>query len=562
MAMTPNVNVNKSSSNHSMPRLLSPSIRKTANTVVLSPSSSSTAITNRKDNSNNVSRPFTSSSSNFGSTSQRLTSAAGSIVPLSNETEINSPVFKSSRAKKLFTQFDSNRDGFLSHSEFDSGLRSFISSMPVLNDLDITLTPSASTIDENGETKISFSQSQLDALFKEADHNNDGKLSAIEFIWRFGGGAEPVNEIKKPTRIIQIIKRQVKDANKISVEDVRAVLENVYDGPKVRYKSVDLTKIEQVSNSGLKRILMQTLQAEKEESIANKRLMEDWAQHIFKLNGLSQKDVDKLFLTIDNKKTGRIDLGPIFAQCQLKPSRHNNKNKKNKKNLNPGYLLTTIQSEHCRDFINDCIFNYCLTYGQTTNKLHVINTYNYPYRCHPPLDHWGSDDRQLKSLNSKQSGGYKIFLFLSERTKIRTMIKKLSGGFEIYAVFRTELTELKRSEYFYHCKIELNENEEFVSLLPILKRSWRDGEIEIANENNQEIQSWKEFCGEDEQELSIPPLTANINNNSNNNNNNNSGKDEGNSETLKTSVIPSTTNLISSTPVSPRVGIISTDSTL
>ena len=498
--------------------LLSPSAKQTA-TIQLAPPKTPKAKLAPPTPSKST-RPTTSSS----------TISPQPPAPLNTEETPASPVFNASRAKKLFAAFDLDKDHYLSPSEFNSGLSSLMSSL-TLSSLPLTISPTHLTT-ADGSDRISLTPLQLDALWKETDVDCDGRISINEFLFRFAGGPDPrASIVRKPTLSLQVLKRVVKDQTKISVDDLRAVLDAVYDGPNPRFKAVDLSKIEQISNAILKRILTQVLQAEKEDAKAHKRPIDDWAAHCLNL-GVTQKDADRLFAAIDTKKSGRIDLGPIFALAAQKPGRAKGK-KKSKPS--PDYLFTTVKEEHFLAFLNDILFNH---FTQQQKNLKAAGEPSHPYRCHPPLAHWGTEDIARKgltltpkptpalrpttattttSLNTSahnntndgaSSNGYRTLLLLSERTVVRSVVKR-TDGYEVYASCRCELTELKRNEFLWHAVVHFNGSEIYETVKLALRKSWRDGELEENRKTSDELQGWEKYGGgaeKDDTELSIPPI--------------------------------------------------------
>ena len=411
-------------------------------------------------------------------------------------------MFKAARAKKLFTSFDLDKDHHLSSAEFYTGLSSLLSSL-TLSSLPLNISPTHLTT-AAGTDRISLTPLQLDALWRETDLDYDNRISLPEFLFRFAGGPDPrAALVRKPTLSLQTLKRVVKDVSKVSVDDLRAVLDAVYDGPNPRFKAVDLTKIEQISNAILKRILTQVLACEKEEAKAQKRPIDDWAAHCINL-GVTQKDADRLFNAIDSKKTGRIDLGPIFALAAQKPGRAKSK-KKSKPN--PDYLFTTVKEEHFIPFLNDILFNH---FTMTQKRLQAAGEPHHPYRCHPPLAHWGTEDIARKGLtlvrqpvaaaagaaagDGGHSNGYRTLLLLSERTVVRSVVKR-ADGFEVYASCRCELTELKRNEYLWHATVHFNGAEIYETVKMALRKSWRDGELEENRKTQEELAGWEKYGG-------------------------------------------------------------------
>ena len=104
-------------------------------------------------------------------------------------------MFKTARAKKLFTAFDLDKDHYLSLSEFNSGLSSLLSSL-TLSSLPLNISPTHLTT-ADGTDRISLTPLQLDALWKETDVDYDGRISLAEFLHRFAGGPDPRAAIVK-----------------------------------------------------------------------------------------------------------------------------------------------------------------------------------------------------------------------------------------------------------------------------------------------------------------------------------------------------------------------------
>ena len=427
-------------------------------------------------------------------TPSKTSTAAFPSSPSSADAEaaasIASPVFMQTRAKKLFAAFDSNGDRQLSPAEFSAGLTSFVSSLRLGDEKQIDISPAHVTRTSTGE--LTLSPAQLDALWRETDLDCDGRVSLPEFLFRFAGGPDPrAGSLPRQTQLLQAARRQERDSTRMTLDDLRSVLDAVYDGPNLRFKSVDLSKTEQISAAVLKRIMTQTLQAEKDQAQQQQRPMDDFAAHCLQdCGGLTQRDVDRLFAAIDVKKAGRIDLGPIFALANQKPGRVKSKKKK----INPNYLFSTVKEEHFRDFINDCI-------------LSTLSNSNAAVCCHPPLLHWGDEDRRLKGM---QGTGYKQTVFLSERTRILSTTRT-DSGFSVYVLFRTEMTELKRMESLCCGLLRLDAHEVFTGMQWAVKKQWRDGEVEKYEQGKDVVEKWSQHCGDDSTvidgvELSIPLL--------------------------------------------------------
>jgi Ca2+-binding EF-hand superfamily protein len=468
------------------PGPLSPGGQKQTATIQLRPKTSSGKAKPQPSPSMRVRVPPTPSKSSTAafpaSPSSADADAAASIL--------TSPVFMQTRAKKLFAAFDSNGDKQLSRDEFTAGLTSFVASLRLGDEKQIDISPAHVTRTSTGE--LTLSAAQLDALWKETDLDCDGRISLPEFLFRFAGGPDPrAASLPRQTQPLQAARRQDKDSTRMTLDDLRSVLDAVYDGPNVRFKAVDLSKTEQISAAVLKRIMTQTLQAEKEQAQQQQRPMEDFAAHCLQdCGGLTQRDVDRLFAAIDVKKAGRIDLGPIFALASQKPGRLKSKKKK----LNPNYLFSTVKEEHFRDFINDCL-------------LSALSSSTAGICCHPPLLHWGDEDRRLKGM---QGTGYKQAVLLSERTRIMATTRT-DSGFAVYVLFRTEITELKRMESLCCGLLRLDGHEVFSGLQWAVKKQWRDGEVEKYEQGKDVVEKWSQHCGDDSTvidgiELSIPLL--------------------------------------------------------
>ena len=114
---------------------------------------------------------------------------------------------------------------------------------------------------------------------------------------------------------------------------------------------------------------------------------------------------------------------------------------------------------------------------------------------------------------ARRDSGYKKTLLLSERTRVVKVVRLsesgCGGGYVVYAVFRTEMTELKRMEEVWQGRVELAETEEVRAVECGVKKSWRDGEVELGGVREGDVVAgWKEHCGpwQDDEELSIPPI--------------------------------------------------------
>lgn len=154
---------------------------------------------------------------------------ASALQPQGDGTAAPVVVFKgATRSKKLFKLFDADKDKMLNRAEFAAGLSDFISS-PDLP----PLTPE-----------------QINALWLETDLNKDDKVSFHEFAHRFCGGPHPSTlgkkVEKKASLVLQTLKKRENASNNrvnAAMGELRDVLEAVYNGAKVRYKGVDLTKV-------------------------------------------------------------------------------------------------------------------------------------------------------------------------------------------------------------------------------------------------------------------------------------------------------------------------------
>lgn len=403
------------------------------------------------------------------------------------------------RGKKVFKALDLDADKFLSREEFEEGIQKFLSTSE-----ELALTPA-----------------QIDALWKETDLNNDGKISWAEFQYRFCGGVHPYAELekkmgKKPTLQLQVPKRKEKFAagGKLSVNDMKFILENLFEGGKQKYKNgVDISMHKELTAPMLKKLLTQIITAEREDAKAQKRDMLEFAAVTFQLGGIAPKDSDRLFNFLDTKKEGKIDLTAIFEQAKLRPApvveekegevgpdgkkRSNKKKKVETEIKNPkAHVMATIKAENIRDFISDKIL-------VQLSRLNEDNDESLEYKCHPPLKHWGDDEKKKRGLLEH---GYKTNIFLSERTKIKSIVK-LDTEVVIFGLFRTEYTAMARSEYLYHARISFDLDEVLQRVDVKLKKSWVDGEIDkfVVDSLFEDWETYVPF--EDEmEELSIPPM--------------------------------------------------------
>jgi Ca2+-binding EF-hand superfamily protein len=457
------------------------------------------------------------------------------------------------RAKKLFKVFDHDKDKVLNRAEFEAGLKGFV------NGPDLEITPE-----------------QIEALWLETDVNKDEKVSWAEFQYRFCGGPNPLTTGKKAEKKLSLHlqtprKKEVltgKNAGAIAL--LKSVLEAIYDGPKPRYKEVDLTKTKQMNPAALKKLLSQVLAEEKAEAKAKKRPVEEWAAPLVS-TGIDTKTCDKLFVHMDHSKTGVLNLTQFFDQMKLRPGKNKSKKKK-KANVHAhgpqAYTLTTVKPEHVRDWVSELLLK-----NMPDNVAHSV-------KCHPPLKHWGDDERKRKSLNTE---GYKTTIFLSERTKVKAVVKlappepmsPLAGGEEktpavaasaskgrpgstekkaaassssaanrgrsaspskspassargpapkaaaaaveaapvnhsdilVFAAYRTEYTAMARSEFLWHARLTLDEDENLKQVEIALRTSWVDGEVD-KNSNEAAFENWIQFVGHEDvyEEMSIPPI--------------------------------------------------------
>lgn len=490
------------------------------------------------------------------------------------------------RAKKLFKLFDHDKDKVLNRAEFSSGLVGFV----------------------NGPDLAPLTSEQVDALWLETDLNKDEKVSWAEFQYRFCGGPNPLTTGKKAEKKLSLHlqtprKKEPLTGKNSAVSQLRSVLEAVYDGPKPRYKGVDLTKTKQLNAPGLKKLLSQVLAEEKADAKAKKRPLDEWAAPLVS-TGVDTKTCDKLFFQLDTSKSGKVDLTQFFDQLKLRPATGKPggaKSKKKKKvNLNPNgpqaYTLTTVKPEHVRDFVSELLLK------------HMPDNVGHSVKCHPPLKHWGDDERKRKGLNTE---GYKTTIFLSERTKIKAVVKlappppaeptapsgeekenhsqaqpsahrppssptkkkpssaasspmrspaSSSRGLTlgspsakaaaaaaaaaaagdadpvnhsdilVFAAYRTEYTAMARSEFLWHARLTLDEDENLKQVEIALRMSWVDGEIDknnagtttsaaaaatnssttgTAGETTEAaFDNWIAFVGHEDawEEMSIPPI--------------------------------------------------------
>jgi hypothetical protein len=405
-------------------------------------------------------------------------------------------VFKgSSRAKNIFKLFDHDKDKFLSRAEFEAGLKNFI------NAPELSITPE-----------------QIEALWQETDINKDEKVSWIEFNSRFCGGPHPSTLLKKTEKKLSLHlqtprkKDHLSGKNANAVAELKIVLESTYDGPKLRFKAVDLSKMKALNVGGLKKLLNQLLTEEKNEAKKMKRDLEEWAANILNsAAGVDAKNVDKLFAFFNEKKSDKIDLGPFFEQLKLRPpsgetatktSTKGGKSKKKKMTTNSSgpqaYILTTVKAEHVRDFLSEQLLA-AMPSNSAPNKPHTV-------KCHPPLKHWGDDERKRKALANE---GYKVEIFLSERTRVKAVVKlappasditadAAAGGGKvtpraasagasstsgaaipeaandilIFAAYRTEYTAMARFESLYHARITMDEDENIKKIEMKEKKNW------------------------------------------------------------------------------------------
>lgn len=468
-------------------------------------------------------------------------------APASTEPEKPIVWKGSSRAKKVFKLFDHDKDKFLNRAEFEEGLRSFV------NAPELTLT-----------------EEHIEALWLETDWDKDGKISWAEFNHRFCGGPHPSTLVKKVEKKLSLHlqtprkKEVIQGKNAGIISELKTALEATYDGPKPRYKGVDLSKTKALNQAGLKKLLSQLLTEEKAEAKAAKRALEEWATPLTVPAALDQKNVDRLFAHLDAKKQGKLDLTNFFEQLKLRPAKGGGGKKKKKsvaKKAGAGpqaYVLTTVKAEHVRDFVSETLLR------------HMPDNVNNSVKCHPPLKHWGDDERKRKALNDE---GYRTTIFLSERTKIKAVVKLLpppeqlnqkdgaapaaaaasgltgrkssastSRGISsasstaassvppaaapasassdpapsdgpqpndvlIFAAFRSEYTAMARSEWLWHARITMDPDENIKQVEMKIKKSWVDGELD-QNSAEAAFDDWITYVGhEDEfEELSIPPI--------------------------------------------------------
>jgi len=473
-------------------------------------------------------------------------------LPVAALEETKPPVFKGARAKKLFKVFDSDRDKFLTRAEFAAGLVHFITAPE--------LPP--------------ITQEQIDALWAETDVNKDDKISWNEFAHRFCGAPHPSTlgkkVEKKASLMLQTPRKKDPPAGKAgaAMAELRGILEALYDGSssKPRYPGVDLSKSRVLPPPAFKKLLNSTLAEEKAEAKAQKRPLEEWAAKALASGAAAdQKACDRLFNQLDERKTGKVDLGPFFEQLKLRPStkptassspkRGRSKVRDQNKPTGPSaYVLTTVKSEHVRDFVSEVILR------------HFPLNVSHSVKMHPPLKHWGDDERKRKALNTE---GYKTTIFLSEKTKIKAVVKlplpeadaasaaaaaaakqplspkspatkspsatsragaRSAGATSasaaaassaaaaqpvnnsdvlIFASFRTEFTSMARCESLWHARLTLDADEQVRKVDVVEKKNWVDGELDkcMMEPCFPEWSTYVLTSQEDEfEEMSTPPI--------------------------------------------------------
>jgi Ca2+-binding EF-hand superfamily protein len=345
---------------------------------------------------------------------------------LATATSASSAIFKPKRAKQLFKQFDLDKDRYLSRAEFEAGIKLFLS----LQNNNV----------ENSELQLS--SEAIEALWKETDLNNDKRISYAEFAFRFAGGPNPLQKSKfsaKQSLILQSPKAQINRGSKLTVGEMKQILESLYDGGKRRYKQIEIGKISrQITPNQLKKTLNLIFQCERGEAAAQNRPLLECFRLPAREGNISQKDSDKLFNYFDQGKTGLIDLTNFFEQAKIKPSLagiHNNgavAKKKSKKMGKKGsenqgkqqYLMQTVKGEHLRDFLNDQLL-FALAAKENQNYNEAVESgrgvgEKPKVRAHPALKHWGDEEKARRSL---VDSGYKTTIFLSERTKIKATVR-------------------------------------------------------------------------------------------------------------------------------------------
>jgi len=362
-------------------------------------------------------------------------------------------VFKStSRAKKLFQQFDLDKDKYLSKEEFDNGIGSFVAlgleqllkqqqqqqqQAEAAGDGTASATAASSSSSSSAPPAPPLpvgplTPEAIDALFLETDWDKDGRISLGEFQWRFAGGPHPSTlgknkSIPKVTLRLQTPKRREPLApGKLGVllGECRDVLEALYDGPKIRYKGVDLSKLKEGFNPAtFKKLLQSILAEEKAEAKEAKRPLAPWAQAATNSNVLNEaKIVERYYATFEGHKQQCVDLQPMFEQLKMRPPSEKppgaagGKSKKKKKDPTKAggpqaYTLTTVKAENVRDFVSEVILDHLPLLDPNSDL---------PARCHPPLKHWGVEERKRRAL---QDEGYRTHIFLSERTKVKAIVK-------------------------------------------------------------------------------------------------------------------------------------------
>lgn len=372
------------------------------------------------------------------------------------------------RAKKCFKAWDLDGDKHLSLDEFKAGCRSFLTEEFQLTDF------------------------QLECLFHESDYNKDNKLSWPEFQCRLAGGLE-AKELskppeKKPTLPIQIPKRPLTSAKSASsgltLNQLKIVLESA---PRL---GVDTKGAKAVNASAMKKLLTAIVNAEKAKATADKREVASWAVQPLKDGGVSQKEADKLMGALDSAKTGAVDVLAYLEKAKKNPTKDEadmlKKKKKEEKKSGPqSYTMTTVKPEFFMDWLNERLFSEL----------------SPDFKCHPAPSHWGDDLIATKSLNS---AGYRIPIFLSDKTKVKASVQ-LEDRVLIFASFRTEYTSKARVETLWHVRLIMSLDEEIEKVECKEKKVWVDGEID-HDAQGALFEEWLNYCGdaEDPEEQPIP----------------------------------------------------------
>jgi len=243
----------------------------------------------------------------------------------------------------------------------------------------------------------SLSDSQLDCLWAETDLNQDNRLSWAEFQYRFAGGPDPRLKQKQEKKVTQPLQspRKKKEGlgldgvlnggegggvGKLSVSDLKAIIDGLFQDGARRYKSIDIAKFKSITPSSLKTLVNSILICEKESATKQERPMEDWAIKGWSSGGgkggsgggpVSLKEVEKLFVLWDEKKLGRFDFTSKLEQAKNKSKKGDSGGGKKKSNKKKGgstsdsnksgsvsYTLTTVRPESIRDWVSELLLQH------------------------------------------------------------------------------------------------------------------------------------------------------------------------------------------------------------